>query len=420
MLTSHVSRGPIAQIGQLVVDKSKASATNLSRFTHGYRGGRCDNGPEAFGMNFFRPVKPLLKGWLLSFAGWGLVSFILGVNFVHGNGVPWTNALSAGLRDQLPWAILTPLVFRFATRFPVDRLHWKKTLAPHLIICALVIWGIHLWKDYIDPGPAPHPVVPPETLVTPAADKTFEMLTSTPPKLRPPRPAIDWFHFASVELPIYILIVSAAHTLNFYRRAELRAGQLAAARLRTLQTQFRPHFLFNTLNTIAGLVHKAPDKADSVLTMLSDLLRFSLETNIEAQIPLKRELEFVEKYLAIMHVRFEERVRYEVQAAPDALTASVPTLLLQPIVENSVKYGLEPKREGGKITIRAWRDARLLHLNVSDTGVGITNPEKMKEGIGLSSTRARLHEFYGGAASLTIRDGNGTTVEITIPFRSAA
>src|SRR5438067_9373989 len=103
------------------------------------------------------------------------------------------------------------------------------------------------------------------------------------------------------------MIVTAAHTLRFYRRAEIRSGQLASAHLQALQAQLQPHFLFNTLNTIAGLVHKSPDKADSVLTMLSDLLRFSLETNGETQVPIQHEVEFTEKYLAIMRVRYGER-----------------------------------------------------------------------------------------------------------------
>lgn len=372
-------------------------------------------------MNFFRPFSPLLKGWLLSFLGWGMVSFVLGVNFVYGGAnVPWTSALRAGIRDQLPWAILTPLIFRFASRFPIDRQHWKTRVAPHLIICAAIVWSIHLWKDYVDPGPGPHRPPAPESTVAmmPAMEKNSGLLNAPSGPPRPPRAAIDLFHFASVELPIYIMIVSAAHTLHFYRRAEIRAGQLAAARLQTLQAQLRPHFLFNTLNTIAGLVHKAPDKADSVLIMLSDLLRLSLEANTEEQVPLERELAFVGKYLAIMHVRFDDRVCYAIHATPDVLNASVPTLLLQPLVENAVKHGIEPNPAGGKIDIRARRDGNLLRLTVSDTGHGRAQRPKLKEGIGLSNTRVRLHELFGDAAKLKIQDGNGVTVEVTLPFRA--
>jgi two-component system LytT family sensor kinase len=362
-------------------------------------------------MRFFRPFGPLVIGWLFSLLGWGLVAFVLGVNFVGGTDIPWTHALHAAIRDQLPWALLTPLVFRFANRFPIDRPNWRKTLLPHLFLCAVTIWTIHQWKSIIDPGPGPH------RRPAPISRKDLEPTAARP--LAPPPPAWDFFHFASVEIPIYLMIVSAAHTLHFYRRAEIRAGQLASARLQTLQGQLRPHFLFNTLNTIAGLIHKAPDKADAVLTMLSDLLRFSLETSTKAQVALERELEFTEKYLAIMHVRYKDRVRYEFQIAPNTLAACVPTLLLQPLVENAIKHGIEPNPDGGKINIRAWRDAGLLRLMVSDTGRGVPQPQAVSEGIGLSSTRARLRELYGDEAKLTWHNGNGVTVEIMLPFRTA-
>lgn len=362
-------------------------------------------------MKFFRPFAPLLEGWFFSFLGWGLIAFILGVNFVGGTDIPWTRALHAAIRDQLPWAVLTPLVFRFATRFPIDRPNWKRTLLPHLGVCAIIIWGIHQWKSFMDPGPGPH------HRPTPISLKDLD--PHAPRPLAPPPPAWDFFHFASVEIPIYVMMVSAAHTLHFYRRAEIRAGQLATARLQALQAQLQPHFLFNTLNTIAGLVHKAPDKADSVLMMLSDLLRFWLETSTAAQVRLERELEFTEKYLAIMHVRYGERVRYEFQIAQNALGACVPSLLLQPLVENAIKYAIEPNPDGGKIDIRAWRDRDLLRLTVSDTGRGISHPPVLKEGIGLSSTRTRLRELFGNSAQMNIRDGGGVTVEIAIPFRTA-
>jgi two-component system LytT family sensor kinase len=362
-------------------------------------------------MKFFVPLRPLLKGWLLSLLGWGLVGVALGVNFVGGTDIPWTRALHASIRDQLPWAILTPLVFRFTNRHLIDKSSWKQTVPVHLLLATLIIWSFHQWKAFIDPvGPGPHR--PPPTLAKDLDPRAPPPLTEQPP------PAWDFFHFASVEIPIYIMIVSAAHTLHFYRRSEMRAGQLARARLQALQTQLRPHFLFNTLNTIAGLVHKAPDKAESVVQMLSDLLRFSLKANPEAEVSLLREIEFAEKYLAIMHVRFDDRVQYELQISPNALPASIPALLLQPIIENAIRHGLESKPEGGKITIRAWCDASLLYLQVSDTGVGVVAPDKIQEGVGLKSTRARLREFYGQAASLEIQSDGGMTVAITIPFRS--
>jgi two-component system, LytTR family, sensor kinase len=362
-------------------------------------------------MRFFRPFRPLLKGWLFSFFGWGLAAFTLGVNFVGGTDIPWTAALRAAIRDQLPWAVLTPLVFRFASRFPLDRPYWKRRLVPHFLVAAFVIWGIHEWKMLMDPGPGPHR----RPLPISARDLDFR----DGHQLAPPPPAWDFFHFASVEIPIYVMIVSAAHTLHFYRRAEIRAGQLAAARLQVLQGQLQPHFLFNTLNTIAGLIHKAPDKADAVLTMLSDLLRASLQTTAAAQVPLERELEFTEKYLAIMHVRYQDRVRYKFDIAPDTLQACVPSLLLQPLVENAIKHGIEPNPQGGQIDVRAWRDGHRLQLTISDSGRGVPLSKTSNEGIGLASTRARLRELFGQSAELKIGGDNGLIVEIAIPFQTA-
>lgn len=361
-------------------------------------------------IDFFRPIRPLVYGWLLSFAGWGLVALVLGLNFVGGTNLAWMQALHASIRDQLPWAVLTPLIFRFTTRHLIDDVNWKRNLALHVITGAAVIWAIHQWKVLADPvGPGPHRRA---FISPPGFNSEIERQVGPPP-------AWDFFHFTSVEIPIYLMIISAAHTLHFYRRAEMRSGQLARARLQALQTQIHPHFLFNTLNTIAGLIHTAPDKAESVVQMLGDLLHFLLRATPASEIPLQREIAFIEKYLAIMHIRFDDRVRYEFQIAHDTLTASVPALLLQPLVENAIKHGLEGKVNGGKVTIQAHREMNFLHLRVSDTGVGIRNLSEVVEGIGLSSTRARLQEVYGDGASVEIFSESGATVLITLPFRLA-
>ena len=224
----------------------------------------------------------------------------------------------------------------------------------------------------------------------------------------------------SFELPIYLMIMSGAHAALFYRRSQERAASLARARLEALRMQLQPHFLFNTLNTIAGLVHDDPNKADAMLIALSDLLRLSLKTSRELELPLHRELEFVERYLELMHARFEERLRYHLDIAPDVNAALVPGFLLQPLVENAVHHGLEPQPAGGLVTVRAWREGETLHLSVADNGVGLSKGQPQREGIGLANTRARLHELYGKRASLSLRDEGGLSVEITLPFHTAA
>src|SRR5947207_1483108 len=110
-------------------------------------------------MKFFSPFRPLLKGWLLSFAGWGMVSLVLGLQFLANTGAPWTDAARSAIRDQLPWAFLTPILFRLVTRFPLDWKNWRRALPLHVVSCAIVIWAIHLWKGRVDPdfaeGPPP-------------------------------------------------------------------------------------------------------------------------------------------------------------------------------------------------------------------------------------------------------------------------
>jgi hypothetical protein len=348
-------------------------------------------------MKFFTPFRPLLRGWLISFAGWSFVAGLMITRSILLGRASFEGDFFGSIRDWLPWAILTPLLFRLVARFPIDRETWRRNTLLHICCAIVVVSAVHIWKtDFIHPPPPP----PHEF----------------PPHFRPPR--FDLLFALSFEIPIYVMIISAAHTLHFYRRREVRKGQLAIAQLHALQARLEPHFLFNTLNTIAGLVHKAPDKAEAVLTMLSDLLRFALENGGELQVPLEREIEFIRKYLAIMQVRYEQRVQYELEIEPDTLPALIPPLLLQPIVENAIKYGVEPNLDGGKIRLRTWRDGNQLRLNVSNTGSRLPPASAFTEGIGFSNTRARLRELFGTEGTMNMQNGDGARIEIAIPFRT--
>jgi LytS/YehU family sensor histidine kinase len=231
--------------------------------------------------------------------------------------------------------------------------------------------------------------------------------------------------FLGFRLPIYLAIVSIAHALCFYRRAQererrtlsLQAG-LAKARLSALRMQLQPHFLFNSLNAIAELVHKDPDAADDMLVALASLLRLTLETSGEQELPLSRELEFVKRYLAIEHVRLGDRLQVAFDLAPDTPEALVPAFLLQPLVENAVRHGLEAQAEPGRLRISASRRGSDLLLTVFDSGPGLRADKPLREGIGLANTRARLDELYGAAGTLELRMAEGFAVEVTIPFRT--
>src|SRR5205823_6331491 len=204
-------------------------------------------------MSFFVPLRPLLKGWLVSFAGWGFVALAMTLNTVGAGRESWAGNIRPSLRDWLAWAILTPLVFRFVSRFPIEQTTWRRTMPLHLIAAVFVIGAVHGWKEVIDPSLGHRRFLPP-----PPPHNQFGGGPPPPLAPRPPPRFFDLLQVLSLELPIYVMLVGAAHTVRFYRRAEMRSGQLARARLQTLQTQLRPHFLFNTLNTIAGLIHRAP------------------------------------------------------------------------------------------------------------------------------------------------------------------
>jgi LytS/YehU family sensor histidine kinase len=241
------------------------------------------------------------------------------------------------------------------------------------------------------------------------------------------RPSFAVFFLVGFRLPIYLAIVSLAHALHFYRRSRERehrslelTASLAQARLEALKMQIQPHFLFNALNAISALVHKDPEAADEMIGALSDFLRLTLESSGEQELPLRRELEFVERYLAVEKVRFGERLRFSIEAAPDTMAALVPALLLQPLVENAVRHGLEPQLRPGTLSIRAQREGDALLLSITDDGAGLPKTHPSREGIGLANTRARLRELYGDRARLELRNEKGVSVRIALPYRVVA
>lgn len=369
----------------------------------------------------------LLKGWALSFLGFGLLVLALSAQGVAGDAATWTDAARPVVRDWMPWAVCVPLLFALVDRLPLDRRRWFLAVPAHALCCLGTLAVCDLWANFYDPHfremrgfqmghpprggrPFPPPPSPPSPPQPPGA-------RGGRPPLGPP---VDPVRLAGFYLPIYCAVIGIAHALHFHRRSQERDASLTLARLETLKMQLQPHFLFNTLNMIAELVHSDPDRADKMLTALSDLLRLTLETQNTRVVPLRRELQFIESYLAILHARFDERLQFQMQIAPGTETALVPTLALQPLVENAVEHGLKERAEGGLVTVSSRRDGALLRLIVADNGAGFSKKTPLREGVGLSNTRARLRALYGDAARLDLRDSGGATVEITLPFRAAA
>jgi two-component system, LytTR family, sensor kinase len=235
---------------------------------------------------------------------------------------------------------------------------------------------------------------------------------------------LDW------EMMTYWAIVGLSHALLYYRESrarELRAAQLetrlVAAQLTTLQQQLHPHFLFNTLHAISSLMHKDVNAADRVLIQLSDLLRITLEHSGRQDITLDAELGALSKYLAIEQTRFADRlvVRFEIQ--PETLDCLVPSLLLQPLVENAIKYGVARKSGPGHVDIRARREGDKLVLEVRDDGTGLTEDAltALQKGIGVSTTRARLQHLFGADYRFEFhRLNQGLAVVVALPWRQAS
>ena len=229
-----------------------------------------------------------------------------------------------------------------------------------------------------------------------------------------------------LDLLAYGSLAGLAHAVHFskrYRERERRAlfleSNLTKARLNALQAQLQPHFLFNTLNAIATLLRRDPKAAEVTLTSLSELLRLALSRSNEQEIPLREEMEFLERYLEIQQTRFGDRLRFEQQVDPAALDCLVPTLMLQPLVENAIRHGLEPSPNPGCVRVQAQRTGEKLSLSVEDDGVGLG--AEVRDGVGLSNLRARLEALYGADQQMHVRarPQGGVAVRIEIPLRPA-
>jgi two-component system LytT family sensor kinase len=228
-------------------------------------------------------------------------------------------------------------------------------------------------------------------------------------------------------VPIYLCIVCICWVMGHFqesgererRTLELEA-RLSQANLQALKMQLQPHFLFNTLNSISSLVHENPKAADDMIGSLSQFLRTTLEVSTQNEVPLRKEVEFVDHYLEIQQTRFGDRLRIDRQIDPAVMDALVPPLILQPLVENAIRYGVESRETGGTLILRATREGDSLRLEISDDGEGFSGQIlRAGNGIGLSNTKARLQELYGDRHQfiITARRPAGACVKVQIPFR---
>ena len=358
--------------------------------------------------------------WLLAFMCWTVLALIFAsqayvYSAASGEGKDWTPIFLWTLADWYIWGLLSPLILLLARRFRFERCAWRRALLVHLP-ASLLFALLHL---------ALHSIV--QSFI---GMKKFEGGGA-------------WSAFLylftkkiHLDLLTYWAIVGISHGAFFYRRYHERAAQahklkaqahkleaeLALSQLQTLQMQLHPHFLFNTLHTISELIHRDPQAADRMVARLGDLLRLTLEREAAQEVPLREELEFLEKYLEIERTRFHDRLAVEMKVDPQALDAQVPNMILQPLVENAIKHGLAARPGAGRIEISAESDGGELRLAVRDDGVGLPDgwaANGGRERIGLRNTRRRLEQLYDGQHRFELRnrEGGGSEALLVIPLR---
>jgi signal transduction histidine kinase len=234
---------------------------------------------------------------------------------------------------------------------------------------------------------------------------------------------------AFLDTMVYVMVVGVVLAIDLRRK--LRAQELAGARLHAdlakaeldaLRVQLHPHFLFNTLNAISMLVRKGEgETAVRMISGLSDLLRLALATAGQQEVPLRQELDFLERYLCLQQIRFPDRLKFHMRIDPDTLEAKVPSLVLQPLAENAVRHGIAPSIAGGSVEVAAMREGQELVLRVRDTGVGLGPGAESPGGVGLRNVRARLQHLYPGQHRFRVsnRVEGGVESLLAIPFRGA-
>lgn len=219
-----------------------------------------------------------------------------------------------------------------------------------------------------------------------------------------------------------IALGHSAYYFGLYRTRHLHASdleaRLAKTHLQVLRMQLQPHFLFNTLNTVAELVHSDPDTADQMITRLGRLLRLSLDHAGHQVVPLRQEIDFLRMYVEIEQVRFQDRLQIVWDLSPDTLDAAVPTLLWHPVLENAIRHGVTPLAGRGRIVIVSCRQGDDLRLEIRDNGMGLPEGGVPREGVGLRNIRERVSQLYGSRGQFTLEraKAGGTAAILQIPF----
>jgi hypothetical protein len=354
--------------------------------------------------------------WSLTLAAWVMLGVIYaGPIYLEVRAEGMAHAtwkiFAWGILTWLAWAPLTPAMVWLARRFPLVGASWKRGIAAHL--------PAFLFFSALHSAAA--------TAIT-LSLKPFDNMGNSPTAFWPRFLSRMQGSFGS-DLMVYGVVIGICYAIDYYRKYREREvlatqleAQLAQAQLDSLRMQLHPHFLFNTLNGIVGLVRDNKNQAAvSMLVGLSDLLRHALEHSNQQEVELKVELNFIRLYLNIQQMRFSDRLQIDLNIDPEVTKAMVPNLLLQPLVENAVRHGLGKSVASSWLGISAAHENGFLKLSVTDNGAGLPDNWQLKSsnGIGLANTAARLQQLYNGNHRFDIRNRKegGVEVLVVIPLK---
>lgn len=337
--------------------------------------------------------KPGWSMWVLFILGWTLLSLLFAPEIYlfflyRDEPISWNQTLALTLANSAIAFLFLPPIVWFTHRFPLEKRTWPKAFLAHLPACLLFSIGhaslYALWCY--------------------ASPQLFHVLFA---RFQP-------------NLLTYWAIVGFTQAMDYFQRYTQRERQLAQAELLLLKSQLHPHFLFNTLHTVSAMMQEDVKAADQTITRLSDLLRMTLDNIGLHEVSLRRELEFLCKYVEIEQTRFPGALQLDLDIQPEALDGLVPNMVLQPLVENSIRHGLALQAGHGVVRVSARVQEGRMRLQVADNGRGIVLGDRIREGTGLANTRQRLRQLYPDEHRFQIGAGPGSCgfqVSLEFPFR---
>jgi len=355
---------------------------------------------------------PLRRSDLLFIFGfWTFIALLTSANALVDPMLPAAPVALTFIESYL-WAVVTPLVFSLTSYYPLERGHILPRMARLVVFGMLVAVAMDVLTGFL----------------------RFDVFQVVRGRFADVGLGYRLRHLWFMnEFLYYIAILAGGVARDYFLRYQSRREQairletqaaqlqvqLADARLAALRTQLNPHFLFNTLHAVTVLIREDPAAATRVVTRLGDLLRLTLSRATTPQVSFRRELELLTLYLEIERTRFHDRLEIAYDVQPATLGALVPDLILQPLVENAIRHGVSPNAGTGRIEVRSRRDGEWLNVEIRDNGAGLTRGHVRPDGIGLTTTRARLERLYNDQQELTLVNlpEGGCVARIRIPFQ---